>query len=226
MNKLVTIGERYHYLKKQIDSVASSKVTLIAVSKNHSIDKVLEAREAGCFDFGENRLQEALSKIEEAPKDIRWHFIGSLQKNKVRKVVGRFYLIHSVDRLDLAQKISDVSLEMGVVSNILLQVNISGEKSKQGMKKKELSDNLSSLIEMKGIHLQGLMTMAPLTDDTSVIRSCFSGLREFRDELKIRSKEALSLQHLSMGMSGDYLIAIDEGASFVRIGSILFGKKM
>lgn len=196
------------------------KVTLVAVSKGFSWENVKPAYDAGCRNFGENRIQEALPKIEEAPKDIQWHFIGPLQLNKVRKAIGRFVLIHSVDDPKLAKKISECSLEVNLVTSILLQVNTSGEESKQGLSPTEWREAFKEVKDLPGISIRGLMTIAPLTEDKERIRSCFADLRLFRDELVDDYK--ISLPDLSMGMSHDYHLAIEEGATLLRIGSQIF----
>lgn len=201
----------YTLLKKEMDEQG---VTLIAVSKKRSIREILSLYALGCRDFGESRLQEALFKKPELPQDIRWHFIGPLQKNKVSKVVENFSLIHSVDSLALAQYIQQKSEERGVISSILLQVNISGETSKQGFTPDGCRRAYATLQNLSSLNIQGLMTLAPLTKDHSIIKKTFSGLRQLRDELK--------LFHLSMGMSQDYKIALEEGATLVRLGSLLF----
>jgi pyridoxal phosphate enzyme (YggS family) len=185
-------------------------VKLVAVTKNVPVEDISLVYELGCRDFGENRVQDALPKIEELPPDIRWHFIGTLQKNKVKKVVGNFALIHSVDSVELAQEIS----KQGIDTSILLQVNTSGEESKQGFTEDEFRRDLAMIQKMPYIQVKGLMTMAPLTEDVDQIRMCFRRLRELRDEL--------GLKELSMGMSHDYKIAIEEGATIVRIGSAIF----
>jgi len=192
-------------------------ITLVAVSKNHPVEEIIDLYHAGCRHFGENRVQEALPKIAQAPSDILWHFIGTLQKNKVGKVLNSFWHIHSVDSPDLAKAISKRS-EIDVP--ILLQVNTSGEESKHGLSLKQWRAAAAEIFQLPRVNIQGLMTMAPLTEDEDVIRRSFAALREFRDELE--QNEGRKLPHLSMGMSHDYLIAIEEGATFLRIGSALF----
>lgn len=190
------------------------EVTVVAVSKQRSLEDILQVYRAGCRDFGENRVPEALEKIEKAPQDIRWHFIGMLQRKKVPKVIGKFALIHSVDSPELAKKISLCSADRGAETSLLLQVNTSGEKTKHGFSPQELQKMFPQLLELPNIAIKGLMTMAPLTDDKEQIQSCFSQLRLLRDEFQ--------LHHLSMGMSHDYPIAITEGATLVRIGTAIF----
>ncbi len=203
----MSIAENLQKIRTQI-----GEATLIAVSKGRSCDEILEAYAAGQRDFGENRVQEALAKMEELPRDIRWHFIGKLQKNKVNKVIGRFALIHSVDSYELAKRISEASRN---ATPILLEANTSGEATKSGLSPTKWEELFPQVLELKGIEVKGLMTMAPLTDNRNAIRSCFAELRRLRDRLG-------NIPFLSMGMSNDYLIAIEEGATHVRIGTALF----
>lgn len=193
------------------------EITLVAVSKNHGWDEIEPLYEAGAHCFGENRIQEALPKIEQAPEDIEWHLIGTLQKNKVRKAVENFALIHSVDNISLAKKIASVSVELGVSTSILLQVNVSGEESKHGFSPEELRRDFYELYVQPGIRIEGLMTMAPYHERQERIRSYFSELRYLAREFGLR--------HLSMGMSQDWQIAIEEGATLLRIGTALFGDR-
>lgn len=210
----------YQSIREEIASTAkkcgrdASEISLIAVTKQVDWPTANHLYQEGQREFGENRVKDALEKIKEAPKDCRWHFIGNLQLNKVRKVVGKFALIHSVDSFELAKKISEVSEEMGVVTSILLQANTSGEISKNGLTPDEWKQCFAKVSNLHNLKIEGLMTMAPLVDDQKVIRNCFAELRKLG--------EALHLTHLSMGMSNDYKIAIEEGATFVRVGTALF----
>lgn len=219
----MTVYQSYCELKENIRQIAQKwgrnpdDITLVAVSKGYTWDVVQPAYEAGCRDFGESRLQEALTKMDQAPTDIRWHYIGPLQKNKVRKVVESFSLIHSVDSIELLQKISACSQELGVVTRLLLEANTSGESSKHGLSPEEWKVEYPKMIQLKGISIEGLMTMAPLVEDEAIIRHCFGRLYELREEL-FRS----SLPQLSMGMTHDYPIAIEKGATLLRIGTALF----
>lgn len=210
----------YRHILDEISDIAQAcrrdpkEITLVAVSKGFPWDAVEPAYHAGCRDFGESRLQEALAKIASAPVDIRWHLIGTLQKNKVAKAVGPFCLIHSVDTPELAAKIAQCSRERGVVTPILLQVNTSGEVAKHGLSEKLWQPHLEALLQLPAIRIEGLMTMAPFVEDEKEIRSCFARLRQMRDRY--------GLLHLSMGMSHDYRIAVQEGATLLRIGTALF----
>lgn len=201
------------------------EITVIAVSKTHPIESILSVYAEGGRDFGENRVPEALAKKEQAPTDIRWHFIGTLQKNKVPKVVGNFSLIHSVDSFDLAEKISEVGGRLGIVTPILLQVNTSGELSKHGLNEEGWISVIDSLQKLPFLSIQGLMTMAPFTEDTSIIRETFSKLRIFKETLLSQIDNKKDFKHLSMGMSHDYPIAIEEGATLLRIGTEIFGNR-
>jgi PLP dependent protein len=190
------------------------EITLIAVTKHHPLEEILPIYEEGIINFGESRVQEALPKMEDAPKFIHWHLIGHLQKNKVKKVIGKFHLIHSVDSLELAESLSRASGEGGITTNILLQVNVSGEAAKQGLSREEWEKVKREVCSLPHLKIEGLMTMAPLTEDVDLIRRVFRDLRKMRD--------VWGLKHLSMGMSHDFEIAIEEGATLLRIGSAIF----
>lgn len=213
-------NEKYTQIKEEISEAAVAagrepeSIKLVAVTKGQSWENVAPLYTAGQRDFGESRVEEAFDKQIIAPADCRWHFIGNLQSKKVRKVIGKFALIHSVDSLELARKISQCSTEEGTVTSILLEANTSGESSKHGLSPAAWRDCFAEVKELKGIQVEGLMTMAPLTNDEGVIRHCFSELRELRDTLQ--------LKELSMGMSRDFKLAIMEGATIVRIGTSLF----
>ena len=224
----MTISSCFLSTKNQIEQVANDNgreplsVQLVAVSKYSTVESILEAYSAGCRVFGESRVQDLLQKIEALPKDIQWHLIGSLQKNKVRKVIGKCVLIHSVHSFPLLKKIDECSLEEGVKTSILLQVNVSGEESKQGLSIKEWRELLPSILLLKSVKVEGLMTMAPFTEDKAIIKECFNKLKNFREELLPFKTDLHTFAHLSMGMSMDYPIAIAEGATLVRVGSAIF----
>ncbi len=199
-----------------------SQIRLIAVSKNVGLNDIKEAISLGLNDFGENKAQE-LKEKSEILSPVTWHFIGSLQTNKAKYVVDKAEYIHSVDSVKLAEEISKQALKRNKKQNIMLEVNVSGEESKQGVRSE------SGLLELAGfcagkeaLNLTGLMTMAPYTDDEKIIRNCFAGLREIKEKLNGRG---FNLTELSMGMTGDYAIAIEEGATMIRIGSGIFGER-
>lgn len=214
------IKNRYLEILQQVQDFARKNkrdpksITLVAVTKGRTVDEILSLYQLGCRNFGESRVDEALEKMEKLPKDIQWHLIGTLQKNKVRKVMGKFALIHSVDTPELAKKISECSLETGLKTPILLQANTSGEESKHGLSFEEWLEKFGEMKQLEGIDIRGLMTIAPLMDDENTIRHSFAKLRELGERLK--------LKHLSMGMSQDYPLAIAEGATLLRIGTALY----
>jgi hypothetical protein len=198
-------------------------VRLVAVSKTYPPAVIQEAWNSGQRVFGENRVQDALPKIAELPAKAEWHFIGHLQSNKIRKALPAFTLIHGVDNLELAQQINRIAGEMGLTANILLEINVSGEATKFGFSPADLRENLEGLLCLPNIRINGLMTMAPYSEDPETARPVFSKLRILRDELAAKTGQAL--RELSMGMSGDFEVAIQEGATIVRIGSSIFGHR-
>lgn len=197
-------------------------VTIIAVTKTHPAEAVTAALAAGLTAVGENRVQEALAKQEALPGvPAEWHLIGSLQRNKARQAVNRFALIHSVDSLALAQEL-DRRAAAGSRQRVLVQVNCSAEPQKGGVEPEELPALLAAVARLDRLELQGLMTMAALTEDLAVQRQAFRLLRELRDAAQ---GQGHPLPELSMGMSGDYLVAVEEGATMVRLGTLLFGER-
>lgn len=213
----------------RIDTVAAKhgrkpgEVCLVAVSKTHPAEAIREVFEAGQGAFGESRVQEALPKLDALPPEIQWHFIGHLQTNKIRKVIGRFALFHGVDNQNLALQINRIAGELGVTANVLLEVNVSGEESKFGFDPSALPAALDALLPLTFLRVEGLMTMAPFSDDPENARPYFAKLRELRDRLAVESGNPLP--ELSMGMSGDFEQGIAEGATIVRVGSAIFGER-
>jgi PLP dependent protein len=218
----------YTEIKQHINAIAQScgrekdEILLIAVSKSQNIDNMRSAYEEGARDFGESRLQEVIQKEQEMPPDCLWHLIGTLQSNKIPKCINRFTLIHSIDTPALARKLAEASKEKNAITPILLQVNTSGEPTKHGLSSEEWQSELEILQELSHIRIEGLMTMAPLTHDENRIRSSFQKLYELRELWKKEMKDPQYFKHLSMGMSHDYPIAIQEGATLLRIGSAIF----
>jgi pyridoxal phosphate enzyme (YggS family) len=226
------ISENLERVKSRIAEAAGrsgrapESIRLVVVSKTVSIEKIIEARQAGAELFGENRVQEALEKIDHLGQSGPvWHFIGHLQKNKVKHIVGRFDLIHSVDSVDLAQIINEKSLAQNLITHILVQVNVTGEASKSGLAPDALESALRALSKMPAIKVEGLMTIPPLAPNPEESRNVFSRLSELRDQMAELSMEGISLQELSMGMSNDFTVAIEEGATLVRVGSAIFGDR-
>ena len=197
------------------------QVTIIAVTKTHGPDAVAAAWRAGLQDVGENRVQEALGKMVAGGPPVRWHLIGHLQRNKVKSADG-FFLIHSIDSLRLAESIDAHATSTGRRAPGLVQMNVSGEESKGGVSLSELPAVADRLGQLRGIEVRGVMTMAPLDAAERELRKVFAGARQGRDLLRARGFDA---PELSMGMSGDYEIAVEEGATYVRLGTVLFGAR-
>ena len=202
----------------------TSEVEIIAVTKTHGEDVVREAWEAGLGIVGENKVQEAMWKKAASPAGPSWHLIGHLQGNKVRNALATFDFIHSVDSVKLLDRIEAVSETCGFMPHILLEVNVSGEKSKSGMRPEDVPAAVSHIAgNCRRITVEGLMTMAPFSENREDARPYFRRLRRLRDEIEDRLK--VGLPRLSMGMSGDYETAVEEGATWVRLGTVLFGER-
>ncbi|WP_416375819.1 YggS family pyridoxal phosphate-dependent enzyme [Salinicoccus roseus] len=212
------IKDNYEQLKKEIGDA----VTLIAVTKYHSIDETLEAYDAGVRHFGENRVEGFLEKREALPEDAEVHFIGTLQSRKVKDIAGHLNYLHSLDRESVAKKIEQYS-ENAV--KCFVQVNVSGEASKHGLSPEEVPGFLEAMESHSKVTVIGLMTMAPHTEDESEISAVFERLAALRDSLRTSNHGNIQVEELSMGMSNDYGIAIRHGASYVRIGSKLMGSR-
>lgn len=210
-------------LKQIKEQIGNNKVKIIAVTKYASDKQVVEAYKAGLHNFGESYVQNAIIRIKNLfPPDnqIEWHLIGRLQKNKAKYVVGNFCLVHSVDSLELAEAINKVASKKGLVQNVLLQVNIAKDPSKAGFSPDEILNIFGEIIKLPNIKILGFTTIAPQTGDVEQIKNCFTGLVELKDRLnKIYST---NMQELSMGMSNDYKIAIQCGATIIRIGRAIF----
>ncbi len=203
--------------------VGSRNVKIIAVSKTHPAAKLQEAYEAGIRVFGENRIQEAISKIQElGALPLEWHFIGHLQTNKSRDAVRFFSWIHSIDSIKLLQHVEKEAVKQSKQINLLLEINLGGEESKSGTTEKELPDLLRAGKDLACSRIRGLMTIPPYMEDAEKVRPYFRRLRDLRDQYMLEYPE---LTELSMGMSHDYIVAIEEGATMVRIGTALFGKR-
>jgi PLP dependent protein len=201
---------------------------LIAVSKTHPVEKIKEAYDAGQLIFGENKVQEMLSKYEQLPQDIAWHLIGHLQRNKVKFIAPFISLIHSVDSLKLLEEINKQAEKNNRVINCLLQVHIATEENKFGFSYEELRELIHSraISHLKHVHVIGLMGMATFTKHEEIIRSEFKSLKALFEEIKaINTSENITMKELSMGMSSDYKIALEEGSTFVRIGTAIFGER-
>jgi len=198
-------------------------VELVAISKTHDAVKVREAIEAEQSLFGESRVQEARVKIPDLPSNLRWHFVGHLQKNKIRHALPLFELIHSVDSLALARDINRIAEEDGLHPRILLEVNVAGEGSKFGFTPEKLREDLENLLALPRLSILGLMTIPPIADEAEASRKYFVELRELRDRLQ--TEFHVDLAQLSMGMTQDFAIAVEEGATLVRVGTAIFGER-
>jgi hypothetical protein len=202
---------------------SADEVSIVAVTKGHPLERAREAAAAGLLDLGENRVQEALAKQDAWPgAPVRWHLIGHLQRNKAKLAAGRFALIHSLDSVRLADALESAATAAGIVQEVLVEVNVAREPQKSGVLPEEAPDLVRHAATLDHLRLRGLMTMAPYTPDSAVQRRAFRQLRELRDRL---ATSDLDLGVLSMGMSGDFEIAVEEGATMVRLGTVLFGER-
>lgn len=206
-------------------SISGEKVELIAVTKTHGIDIIKEAIEFGVTDIGENKVQEFTTKYEKLGNDVNFHMIGTLQSNKVKYIYDKAKLIHSLDRMSLAKEIEKKAQASNIIVNCLVQVNISNEESKGGVSFFETEKFIESLLDFKNLKIVGLMGIAKNTDDLSEIRSSFRRLYNLKEKIKNQNIEELEMKYLSMGMSSDFEMAIEEGSNMVRIGSSIFGKR-
>lgn len=202
----------------------AESITLLAVSKTFPVSDIMQAYADGQRIFGENRLQEAMEKMPQMPQDCEWHLIGPLQRNKVRKALEQgFALIQAVDSMKLAATISRIAGELGITARILLEVNIDGEASKHGFTPQQLEEEWEALTELPGLDIRGLMCIPAPVDDPQDARPAFAALRTLAE--KLRERGPLPLPELSMGMSHDFEVAVEEGATIVRVGSAIFGKR-
>ena len=200
-------------------------VRLIAVSKTKPVEDVQKAYQCGCRDFGENKVQELVEKYEKMPKDIRWHMIGHLQRNKVKYIVDKVYLIHSVDSVRLAEEISREAVKKQVTVSVLVEVNVAGEESKFGTTSQEAVSLVEEIAKLPGICVKGLMTIAPYVENAEENRLYFAKLKQIYVDIIHKNIDNVFMEELSMGMTGDYEVAITEGATYVRIGTGIFGER-
>ena len=225
------VAENYRYVLKKVEEACARSgrdpkdVTLIAVSKTKPIEMIEEAMEAGARVFGENKVQELCDKYEQLPKDLHWHLIGHLQRNKVKYIVDKAELIHSVDSLKLAEEISKEALKKNVEVNILIEVNVAEEESKFGVSVEETLALVEEIAKLPGIHIQGLITIAPYTTDPEENRPVFRTLKKLAVDIKKKNIDNVCMDVLSMGMTGDYQVAVEEGATLVRVGTGIFGER-
>jgi len=227
--RMSSIAENLDNVRERL-AIAATKsgrsaddIELVAITKTHPADKVREAIEAGQTLFGESRVQEARTKIPELPSNSRWHFVGHLQKNKIRHALSLFEMIHSVDSLALAQDINRIAEEDGLHPRVLLEVNVAGEGSKFGFAPDQLRDQMEALLALPRLSIEGLMCIPPIADESDASRKFFVQLREERD--RFEKEFRLKLPQLSMGMTNDFIIAVEEGATLVRVGTAIFGER-
>lgn len=223
------IGQNLERVRLQIAEAAKKRgrlpdeIELVAISKTHEAEKVRLAYDAGQEVFGESRVQEARAKIPLLPSAIRWHFVGRLQKNKIRHALPLFELFHSVDCLELAREMNRIADEEGSHPRVLLEVNVAGEGSKIGFAPDTLRGEMEELLNLPRLSILGLMCIPPLAEEAEASRKYFAELRELRDRLQTQFH--VDLAHLSMGMTSDYSVAVEEGATLVRVGTAIFGKR-
>jgi PLP dependent protein len=224
-----SVAENLELVREQVAQAAAKvgravdEIQLIAITKTHAVERVREAIEAGQTLFGESRVQEARVKIPELPSNLRWHFVGHLQKNKIRHALPLFELIHSVDSLSLAQEINRIAEEEGMHPRVLLEVNVAGEGSKFGFPPDKLRQDMEALLALPRLSIEGLMTIPPLAKQAEASREYFADLRELRDRLETEFQ--MKLPHLSMGMTNDFPVAVEEGATLARVGTAIFGER-
>lgn len=223
-DNIILIKQNINDIKKL--SNRQDEVNLMAVTKTVDVDKVLEAIDAGITDIGENKPQELARKYELIGDKVRYHLIGTLQTNKVKYIIDKAYMIHSLDRIALCEEIQKRAEKIDKIMNCLVQVNISKEESKHGLEQEDVIDFIKEVSSnYPNIHIKGLMTMAPFIDDEEEIRKVFKGLKNLSLEIKDLNLSNVEMDTLSMGMSHDYKIAIEEGATIIRVGTSIFGQR-
>lgn len=225
------IEENIKRIHKEIEEACAkvgrdpAEVRLLAVSKTFPVEALKAAYDAGQYLFGENRVQELNRKILLLPAEIEWHLIGTLQRNKVKDIVGKTALIHSVDSLSLAQEINKQALKKNLSAKILLQVNVAAEETKHGFAPQEVIKVIEEISKLPGIKIRGLMTIAPFSENPEEVRPVFRQLKMLAEFIKKLQLPEVQMKELSMGMSGDFRVAVEEGATLVRIGSRIFGTR-
>lgn len=225
------VAENYRDVEEKICAACArsgrsrEEVTLIAVSKTKPVEMIREAVEAGATVFGENKVQELCDKYEALPANLHWHLIGHLQRNKVKYIVDKAELIHSVDSLRLAEEISKEAVRKNVHVNMLIEVNVAEEESKFGVKVENTEELVRQIALLPNIHIQGLMTIAPYVTDPEENRWVFRALKKLAVDIKMKNIDNVRMDALSMGMTGDYQVAVEEGATMVRVGTGIFGER-
>lgn len=228
---MISVEENLKLVEKNICEACAASgrkredVRLIAVSKTKPAELIMEAYRCGIRDFGENKVKEMLGKEPAMPEDIRWHMIGHLQTNKVKQVLGKTVLIHSIDSMKLSDTIDFEARKLGIRAEGLLEVNVAGEESKFGFAPEELIPLLERLKQYKNLYIRGLMTVAPDVEDPEENRSVFRKLCQLSIDMKSKNIDNVTMNALSMGMTGDYKVAVEEGATLVRVGTGIFGAR-
>lgn len=225
------VKENYNYVKQQVEETAKAcgrdpkEITLIAVSKTKPLENIEELIEIGVEDFGENKVQELCDKYEHVSQPVRFHLIGHLQTNKVKYIVDKACLIHSVDSLKLAQTIQKEAAKRQVIAQILIEVNVAEEDSKFGLHTEDVIPFIQEISTMPNLHVNGLMTIAPFVDDPEDNRQYFRTLKQLSLDITSKNIDNIDMNVLSMGMTNDYKVAIEEGATMVRVGTAIFGAR-
>ena len=225
------ITENLEQVRKNIEEACRAvnrdpgEVTLISVSKTKPVSMLQEAYDAGSRDFGENKVQEIMDKYPQLPSDIRWHMIGHLQRNKVKYIVDKVAMIHSVDSLRLAETIEKEAAKKAVIVPILIEVNVAQEESKFGLKPEEVLPLIEQIADFSHIRIKGLMTIAPYVDNAEENREIFRELKKLSVDIAAKNINNVTMSVLSMGMTGDYMVAVQEGATMVRVGTGIFGAR-
>jgi hypothetical protein len=201
------------------------EVRLIAVSKTKPVEMLREVYDAGMRDFGENKPQEIKDKYPQLSGDIKWHMIGHLQRNKIKYIIDKVCMIHSIDSVRLAEAVSDEAVKHGIVMPVLIEVNVAGEESKDGIAPEEAEPFIRQISSLPGIRVEGLMTIAPFTENAEENRGYFRDLKKLYVDIKEKNIDNVNMCNLSMGMTGDYEVAIEEGATMVRVGTGIFGER-
>ena len=202
-----------------------SDVKLIAVSKTKPVEMLKDAYDLGCRDFGENKVQELIDKYDKMPADVRWHMIGHLQRNKVKYIVDKVFMIHSVDSMRLAEEISKEAVKKNVTVSVLVEVNIAKEESKFGTDAEETVSLVEEIAKLPNIVVKGLMTIAPYVEDSEENRLYFAKLKQIYVDIIHKNIDNVCMEELSMGMTGDYEVAVEEGATYIRVGTGIFGER-
>ena len=225
------ITENLEQVRKNIEEACRAvnrdpgEVTLISVSKTKPVSMLQEAYDAGSRDFGENKVQEIMDKYPQLPSDIRWHMIGHLQRNKVKYIVGQVALIHSVDSYRLAEEINIQAKKKNIIVPILVEVNIAHEESKFGISEEDAIQLVEEIAELENVRIKGLMTIAPYVENAEDNRLYFRKIKDLSVDIAAKNIDNVSMEILSMGMTGDYEVAIEEGATMVRVGTGIFGAR-